>query len=140
MRQLVASGVTHILDAAFDPDLPVRFLQSLVDRYAVQIVQIQLRCAGPVLKQRFLDRESSPARHVGHHGSEQYARIQHLLERGRSDPINIPSTLVELDTTDLSSIDYRGVYASIEAAIHGPDGLAPRPEVPAIMNDHQEMR
>ena len=92
-----------------------RFLQ-LRERYAFEPVQIQCVVDGPVLFERFKRRAEGGGRHPGHCDHLNYAEFRETLLQGRLESLDIGGRLIEIDTTDLNTIDYAAVYAEISQA------------------------
>src|SRR5262245_27594919 len=65
MEALLAQNLSLIIEANFDRDLFSPCVQQLQQRYPFRVVQVQLKCQGTVLLERFLQREQGD-RHPGH--------------------------------------------------------------------------
>jgi predicted kinase len=92
-----------------------KFLQ-LRERYAFEPVQIQCVVDGPILFERFKRRAEGCERHPGHCDHLNYAEFRETLLQGRLESLDIGGRLIEIDTTDFSTIDYAAVYAEINQA------------------------
>jgi|SRR5579884_174195 len=103
------AGRSFIAESTFKPDLDGPRWAHLQVHYAFRCLQIQCRAHGDVLRQRFLDRESSPERHPGHSGRDHLDELDTVLARGRHDPIELDCDLIWLDTTDLSVLDLTAI-------------------------------
>lgn len=97
-----------------------RFLE-LEERYEFDPVQILCVTDGDVLFERFKRRAESGARHPGHNDHLNYAEFRETLLRGRSQPLDIGGRFVEIDTTDLDTVDYAAVFAEIAQVLCADD-------------------
>ncbi|MFZ9856791.1 MAG: AAA family ATPase [Roseiflexaceae bacterium] len=112
-RELVAQRAC-VIESNFEclRDTP-RFM-SLKSAYAVRFVQVHVVCDGPTLWQRHQLRGQDGSRHPGHQEGAVALELRNRLLLGREDPLELPGTYVQLDTTDLQKIDYDDVYRAIQ--------------------------
>ena len=69
------------------------------------------------MERRFRARDGSPERHPGHVDHEADAELTVLLKGGRYEPLELEGTLVEIDTTDFTRVNYQGLLQRIKAVI-----------------------
>ena len=114
---LLVAGQSAVVEANFDPQLATPVWLQLKQQYEFTSVQIQCHAEGETLLRRFLARTQSGQRHPGH-ADDRYAE-QHTatLLRGRTDHLAIGGSIIELDTTDFTQVNYPQLYEAIEAAL-----------------------
>jgi deoxyadenosine/deoxycytidine kinase len=117
-RRLVRCGIAHIVEANFKPQSDSLYLQELQRDFDVDIVQVQMQCDGDILTQRFLARAESGEMHPGHQGLQFFDNIKDVLAQGALEPLQVPSQVIAIDTTDLHGIDYSPVFAAVEKRLH----------------------
>lgn len=114
-RQLLAHTISHILEANFDATLFTPVLRSLAQDTPFRCVQIQMRCDGVILTERFIHRAATGGIHPGHQALQYIDVLRETLAKGKGDICDIPSDLVWIDTTDLTRVDYTPAFRAIEA-------------------------
>ena len=106
-----------ILDNAFYPDLASPTLQSLINQYDAQAVQIICTTDNEVLFERFRERALSGERHEGHVDSQSLNELKQNLKRERPVQLEIDSRIVEVDTTDFQTLQYETVLERVESVM-----------------------
>lgn len=124
-QELLGHGVSHCIEANFDGKLFSPALQTIARIYPFACVQVQMECDGVLLAERFRARAASGTMHPGHQGLAYMESVLPALLQGKSDDVDIPSTIVRIDTTDKKSINYQPVFAAIEAFL--PPSAAQQP-------------
>lgn len=112
-RELVAQREC-VIESNFEclRDTP-RFM-ALATAHPVCFVQVHVVCDGPTLWQRHQLRGQDGSRHPGHQEGAVAVELRDRLLIGREDPLTLPGTYIQLDTTDLQKIDYDTVYRAIQ--------------------------
>lgn len=113
-RRLASCGISHIVEANFNPPSDSRYLQKLQQDFDADILQIQMKCDGYILTKRFLSRAKSGEMHPGHQGLQFFDHIKDVLAKGELPPLQVPSPVISVDTTDLQQVDYSPVFAALE--------------------------
>ena len=95
-------------------------LAELLERYGCQAVTVALTGDYEVIYRRFLERNRSPARHLGHIVNDRYPAeepaapqavlsfedfVQGIAARGM-DSFSVGGPRIVVDTTDLARVDY----------------------------------
>ncbi len=97
----------------------------------------QVNCVadGAVLLRRHRERAASGERHPGH-GDDLDDALRAVFRRGRLDPLDLPGTTIEVDTTDFAALDYNFLLTSLRAWLAAPEAedTPPSPRVAAL--DH----
>lgn len=114
MQELLRCGISHILEANFNSHLWSSALQTTAQTLPFACVQIQMQCEGAVLVERFRARAASAAIHPGHQGLTYMDAMLPALLEGKSTDLDIPSTVVRIDTTHEHAIDYQPAFTAIE--------------------------
>jgi predicted kinase len=111
----LAVGQSLVVESTFKPDADTAPFLALQKQFDFQPLQIQCRTDGEVLLRRFEARIGR--RHPGHVDAEVYERIKPALLKGKYNPLGISGPVIEVDTTDLSAIDYAGLFKAIRSTL-----------------------
>lgn len=120
LEALLAAGVSAIAEAPFDRDISAAELKALRARHPFTLVQVLCRAEGQVLVDRFRERNQSGSRHPGHVLTDARPDIEPYLANGLHEPVAMESTVIEVDTTDPSAIDFRDLLARVRLTIQSP--------------------
>jgi predicted kinase len=113
----IAVGRSLVVEGNFKTEVDTEKFLALKEHFDFEPLQVQCQAQGEVLAQRF--RERIGQRHPGHVDHEIYERLEPVLLKGRHEPLNIGGQLIEVDTTDLQTIDYNRIFDVIRAALAG---------------------
>ncbi len=113
-RELLTYQISHIIGANFKPQLHAPYLQGIKQEFDPDILQVQLQCQGEVLVDRFRQRAASGAMHPGHQGLRFFERLTETLKKGKTEPFEVDSEIVYIDTTNLEWVDYTSLYERID--------------------------
>ena len=104
IKKMLLSGISCVVDANFNPKIIGDFLQNLKQQEGIHfsLLEINMRCEGQVLLQRFKNR---PNRHKAHNTGIYQTAIEKTLLAGRFERINFPSEYIEVDTTNFEAIN-----------------------------------
>ncbi len=116
--QLQARQPTMV-ETNFRHPLDTERFQELSTRYPFRPIQINCVADGAVLFARHQARSLSEERHPGHvdHLESVQAELVHDLLRGRYDPLEIGGEVIEVDTTDFTTVDSAAVANSVRALL-----------------------
>jgi len=97
-----------VVETAFPATISQPRLMDLVQRHDHAVVQIFCHATEPVLRQRYVDRARTPDRHPGH---QDLARVegQPIPESSSYHPLDLPGPLIDVDTTNTETVDYRHI-------------------------------
>lgn len=96
---LLADGRSLIIENAFEKAFAAPRLQSIIEQYHPEAVEIYCATDPETRKQRFVGRNESGKRHPGHVDHENYAAITAPDVSAKYAPIGI-STMMHIDTTN----------------------------------------
>ena len=116
-ERLLAAGASAVIEANFDAELSCQELRTLQQRYAAEACQIQCVGDGEVFVRRFRARNHSGERHPGHVDHTTVDEVEAVIRRGRGDRLCLDGPVIELDTTDLASVDISAVCQRVTAAV-----------------------
>ncbi len=111
------TGNSCAIESNFDATLATPKFSALSRKYSFSIVQIICKADPEVIRQRYQARWKSGQRHPGH--------VQHLdprddswshLPQGKETAMNIEGQVIEVDTTDFSTVDYTSLIAELRRA------------------------
>jgi predicted kinase len=122
LEELLSQGVSLIVEANFDRALFSPIVNRVRQRYPCKIVQVQLKCDGAVLLERFIGREAND-RHPGHQGLKHLERIRPILLRGVQEPLDVEGDLLVYDTTDFEQVEYSELLKVVE--LRNSNGCVP---------------
>lgn len=100
---LLADGRSLIVENAFEKAFAAPRLQSIIEQYHPEVVEIYCATDPEIRKQRFIDRNESGKRHPGHADHENYTAITAPDVSIKYAPIGI-STVTHIDTTSYVDI------------------------------------
>lgn len=112
-RELIAQR-TCVIESNFERERDTPRFMALAARYPVRFVQVHVVCDGLTLWQRHQRRGQDGTRHPGHQEGEVALELRDRLMMGREEPLELPGAYVQLDTTDLQSLDYDAVYRTVQ--------------------------
>jgi predicted kinase len=107
------AGKSFIAESNFSAIYETPKFLTLKERYDFLPFQIQCVTQGEVLFERFRERAMSKERHPGHAEMTLIEELQPLLLKGRDAPLDIGGPLLEVDTTDFTTVDYKQILAKI---------------------------
>jgi predicted kinase len=103
-----------IIETNFNPKFANQKLADLKNKYDFQPVQIRCFAEGQTLFERFKKRAHSQERHPGHLDAENLDALQEVLLPGTIEALDIDGPLFDLDTTDLTKLDYQKLIAELK--------------------------
>ena len=116
LERELAAGRDCIIDANFDAARDTPLFVALAAKYPVRWVQLHVVCDGETLWQRHLARAASGTRHPGHLEAAVAGEIESRLRQGRVQPLTLAAPCIELDTTDITTIDLDALCHTIYTA------------------------
>lgn len=123
-------GNTVILENNFE-NISKQRLNMLVKTYDYEVINIRFEGDISVIYDRFIKRNHSKSRHLGHITNESYPLNEHVNEistitfkefeemivsRGMID-FNIGGELIHVDTTDFSQVNYKEIINKVKEKI-----------------------
>lgn len=105
-----------IIESNFDPELATAQLGDLRERHPFRLVQVICVADEAELIERFTRRATGGERHPAHLDDPG---IQEMATRfARQDqPIDLPGTVIEVDTTDFDAVDLAAIARQIRVAL-----------------------
>ncbi len=110
----LAAGSSLIVESNFSPTLGTPNFLAIQRQYDFEPLQILCVADGETLFQRFKHRSESGERHPGHSDHLIYDEAQPLLLQGRLAPLDIGGSILEIDTTDFTALDYKKIIETIK--------------------------
>jgi predicted kinase len=92
------SGKSIIIENAFETAFAKPRLQELTHAYDVNVAEVYCSCDPAVRRKRFVDRNESGSRHVGHMDKDNYPKPEDEEPLEKYAPLNV-GTFIEHDTT-----------------------------------------
>ena len=113
--------VSHslIMDNAFYPPISNLKFQTLKDQCHAESIQIVCDSDRETLFQRFKSRADSGNRHPGHGDHDVPDDLYRNLTNNSSQVLDIGGSVIEVDTTDFSRVDYQGILSQVEILAQG---------------------
>lgn len=106
-------GSPLVVEANFKPRIDTPRFLALRDLHPFSMLQLVLYATPAVLQARFAARHAAGERHPGHVDATFAGEFAAQLQTDSYGPLGLPSTIVEVDTTDLEKVDFA---ATIEDA------------------------
>lgn len=118
----LAAGGSLVVENNFHPEYENERFHALVKRYGCFPFQVRCWADGRVLMGRYRRRAESGERHPGHVDHLPYPEVDAALLRGRDEPLDIGGEVLEVDTTDFTSVEYGAILQAVRAAAGRPKG------------------
>lgn len=112
---LLQAGISVIVESNFSDQWHSPIFQTLQEKYGCRILQIQCVADGHVLTRRFRQRWESGERHPGHVDPDTFTELEAVLLQGRSEPLTVIGPYLEVDATNISTIDLEQVIQWVES-------------------------
>ncbi len=112
----LAEGISQIVESNFTPELATPRFLALKGKHNFVPCQVLCYTEGSVLAQRFTQRANSGERHPGHLDHLNYEELQETLLKGRYKPLDVGGTVIEVDTTNFATVNYKALLTSIRSA------------------------
>ncbi len=113
----LGAGRSLIVESNFRPESAAARLKALHQRYSYTLIQILCNTEHDVLLRRFAARAASGERHSGHLEHEQAEELRSALQGGVYGPLPLPGKLLEVDTTDLGSLNMADLLQALVASL-----------------------
>lgn len=107
--QHLACSSNLIVEGNFLREYDSERIAGFVQKHQARVVQIVLQTEESVRAERY-SRRNAENRHPGHHARD--VLHEHLSEE-KYPPLDLPGTLLEIDTTDFSTVDYPGLLRTV---------------------------
>ena len=113
----LAVGRSIIIDNSFYPPVSNPRFQALKKEYHAQSIQIVCDSDRETLFQRFKARADSGGRHPGHGDQDVLTELYANLADNSSPILEIGGPLIEIDTTDFSSVNYQEILKQVRLSL-----------------------
>ncbi len=106
-------GASLVVEANFKPRYDSARFLALRERYPFSLLQLVLRAPSEVLQSRFAARARAGGRHPGHVDIDFESEFAAQLEAGLYGPLDVPGTVLEVDTTYLDTASLAGMLEKV---------------------------
>lgn len=106
-------GHSIIMDNSFYPPVSNPRFQALKEQYNAESIQIVCDSDRQTLFQRFKTRAETANRHPGHGDQDVLEELYTNLANTSSQVLDISGSVIEVDTTDFSKVDYQGILKQV---------------------------
>ena len=113
MELLFQTKQPFIVESNFYPEFNEKDLKEIIEKYSYKTLQIHCNAKNETILKRFRTRSYTTERHPGH----GYLGNDELLDRLENNAwgvLNIDSTILSLDTTNFSEINYNEIFSEID--------------------------
>ena len=107
-------GHSIIMDNSFYPPVSNQRFQALKEQHNAETIQIVCDSDCDTLFQRFRSRADSGVRHPGHGDFEVLEELSAYLAGDSSQVLDIGGTVIEVDTTDFSKVNYQKILEQVK--------------------------
>lgn len=115
----LAVGRSVAIEGNFRPDLTNDGIRRILDAHGARLVQVYCHAPADELVRRYAERANSGQRHPGHGDSEHLDEVTATIRQTRWAPLDLPGTVVDVDTTNPNAVDYPAILARVRAAVEG---------------------
>jgi predicted kinase len=116
LEELLEVGQSCVLEANFDSQVHSEPLAKITQKFETRVVQIHCVTEQEILLERFKSRWKSGKRHQGHADEVMLPEMESLVKQ-EIQPLELPGSVFELDTTDLANLETAALFAAIEAEL-----------------------
>jgi predicted kinase len=116
LEELLEVGQSCVLEANFDSQVHSEPLAKITQKFETRVVQIHCVTEQEILLERFKSRWKSGKRHQGHADEVMLPEMESLVKQ-KIQPLELPGSVFELDTTDLANLETAALFAAIEAEL-----------------------
>ncbi len=110
-------GHSIIMDNSFSPPVSNPRFQALKEEYSAESIQIVCDSDRETLFQRFKARADSGNRHPGHGDQDVLEELSMNLANHSSPILEIGGSVIEVDTTDFSKVDYQEILKQVKSVL-----------------------
>ena len=111
------AGRSLIAEANFKADIDTQQILDLQAKFTFTSFQIFCYTDPEILIRRFVERGDSVERHPGHIDQTMAADIRASLLKNEYRPLEVGGQILEIDTTELTCLDYTPVTATLARAL-----------------------
>lgn len=104
-----------IIETNFDPKFANKKFLEFKEKYDFLPFQIRCIANGEILFERFKNRANSIERHPGHVDNTNLEEWELLIKKGKIEAIEIGGNILDIETTDFESIDYKKLFDIIKS-------------------------
>ncbi len=113
LDRLMAPGqASYVVETVFPQETSEPHLRHLLTTHGYRVVQVYCHADERMLRQRYVERASSADRHPGHQDLQR-VEGQPIPDESPYRPLDLPGPVLELDTTDLASIDSQTLLVNV---------------------------
>ena len=120
INYILKSASSVIVEANFTHELSSKKIKELLKKNNAKLLQLNCWAKKGILTERFKERNKLKIRHPGHCEEFIFDDIQDSLEKGRVETLKIKGSVIDIDTTDLSKIDYKNLVDLIKLDLPTP--------------------
>jgi predicted kinase len=113
INSLLSANISFIVETPLKPEYDEKRFLNLKKKFGFKTLQIACKTDGKILYDRFKKRSESGQRHPGHCDNKNYDEFRETLLDGEYPPLGIGGEILEVNTTDFSSIDYDRIFHRI---------------------------
>ena len=123
VEEELKAGHSIIVESNFKNEIDSERFSKIQSQYNCSLLQILCWADGKVVYDRFMGRIGTEARHNGHVEaiSPEEIRKGFIEANGKDVPLEIHGETIELNTTDVHSIDYDHIYRTISTTLERND-------------------
>ncbi|MBI4117607.1 MAG: AAA family ATPase [Parcubacteria group bacterium] len=119
LEEFLKCDLSCILESNFTACNDNEIFKKLEEKYSPKFIQIFCFADGKVLFERFQSRVESGERHPGHQDANNTEEFQRILYKGKSEPLDVESRLIEVNTTHFNTLNFDDVISRVEQLIKG---------------------
>jgi predicted kinase len=114
-------GCSLILDNSFDPRLSTPRFVALINKHNAETIQLVCNSDQETLFNRFRERAKADDRHPGHGDDDVLGKLHAYLAEEIPLVMDIGGSIIEIDTTDFSKMDYPAILNEVKQAMQNAE-------------------
>ncbi|EQB90429.1 deoxyadenosine/deoxycytidine kinase [Clostridium punense] len=117
-EKLLQTGKPFIVEGNFDNRYSTKSFLDIRKRYPYKVIQLYCYCEAHILYERFIDRNNSGERHIGHIRPIESFEEYNKNINNREFKLSIENSItIDIDTTDFNTVDFEEIYKIVEKSL-----------------------
>lgn len=117
-EKLLQTGKPFIVEGNFDNRYSTKSFLDIRKRHPYKVIQLYCYCEADILYERFIDRNNSGERHIGHIRPIESFEEYNKNINNREFKLNIENSItIDIDTTDFNTVDFEEIYKIVEKSL-----------------------
>jgi predicted kinase len=117
LDSFMSTSQSLIIEGNFKSEFESVEIKTRLKKFNYSAVQIMCQSDGKILFKRFKKRSESGQRHPGHCDTGNYHELKPDLLKGKYNPLDIDSSVIIFDSTNLNHLDYQSIFNQLSSLL-----------------------